>query len=239
MRALAVLTLLAAAMPAAALDPCLTQPCERAIHPGAALTDGCTMNFIFRDGGGARYLGLAGHCEAGQGATGARVGLLGVGEVATVVWDGGDGEPGTVDFALARIDADRLGLVDPTVHFWGGPEGLNGAPAAGQTAHTTGWGDVWALTPATRSRVGVVAAVDAGTLTYIGLAQPGDSGAPLLTGDGRAAGFHVASGLGAGGTHLEGPKLAVRLDAALAAARAATGLGLELVPGERPFALPP
>lgn len=207
-------------------------PCEGRIQPGARMTNGCTMNFVFRDSLGRLYFGTAGHCvNPGQ-----RVGIAGVGaSVATVVFDG---YPGTIDFALARIDAAFYGFVDPTLCHWGGPAGVNTAPATGQTTHIYGWGNIYSDTELTRPRPGVVRSSTSAEVTYIGFAQPGDSGSPLASGDGNALGVHVRSTLSVGSIRVDpSNKVATRIDAAMLFAERVTGLDLELVRGLQPFSL--
>lgn len=212
-----------------------THPCVGRIQPGAQLTNLCTMNFIFRDPAGGLYLGTAGHCVA----LGEEVGVVGVGwPVATVVYDGCPSPQACpVDFALARIDPARHADVDPTLCHWGGPQGVNASPSRGQTTHLYGFGSLYRASPALQPRAGVVVSASAGEFTYVGQAQPGDSGAPIATGDGKAAGVHVRSSLSVGDGLRVDPalKYATRIDAALLRAEQATGLDLELVPGLAPF----
>ncbi|HEV8361101.1 MAG TPA: hypothetical protein VGR28_11675 [Candidatus Thermoplasmatota archaeon] len=208
-------------------------PAVGTIQPGARLTNGCTMNFIVRDAQGRLYFGTAGHC----GDVGETLGVVDVGDaVATVVydryWDGG------MDFALARIDESFRGAVDPTLLHWGGPVGLAaGDPELFEVTFHYGWGNVYNVSETTRARVGVVLGWDDAEFSYLGFAQPGDSGAPILDQDGRALGLHVRSSLGVelpevGDLRVDPSyKFAVRLDAALAQAEAATHLQFAVVPG--------
>lgn len=212
-------------------------PCEGRIQPGARMTNGCTMNFVFRDSLGRLYFGTAGHCTEGVGQ---RLGIAGVGgSVATVVFDICTSESCPLDFSLARIDPAFYGFVDPTLCHWGGPQGVNTRPALGQTTYIYGWGNIYGSTELTRPRPGVVRSSTTIEVTYIGFAQPGDSGSPIVTGDGNAMGVHVRSTL----SLLQGlridpsQKIATRVDAAMLVAERVTGLDLELVRGLQPFSL--
>lgn len=208
-----------------------THACSGQIQPGARMTNGCTMNFIFRDAQARLYVGTAGHCMGGLGDT---LGAAGVGgEVATVVFDG---FPGPIDFALARIDPGFYDDVDPTMCHWGGPSSVDADPTTGQTTHLYGWGSFYNLAGVTRARAGVLQGESVSEVTYLGFAQPGDSGSPIVGGDGQALGVHVRSSLGVSEVRLDpSTKFATRIDRALAEAEAATGLDLELVPGLAPF----
>lgn len=215
-------------------------PCTGSIQPGALMVGGCTMNFIFRDPAGALYFGTAGHCAGGIGH---ELGVVGVdGQVAVVVYDGCALGPGncTLDFALARIFPAFHDRVNPTVCHWGGPMDVNVAPRTGQTTHMYGQGSIYGLTSGTRARMGVLIGASVIEVTYLGFAQAGDSGSPVLSGDGRALGVHVRSSvfIPIVGVRVDPTlKYATRIDAAMAAAEAATGLDLSLVAGTAPFNL--
>ncbi|HEV8359181.1 MAG TPA: hypothetical protein VGR28_01870 [Candidatus Thermoplasmatota archaeon] len=213
--------------------------CVGKIQPGAQMTIGCTMNFIFRDQVARLYFGTAGHCFDGNGV-GRTAGIVNVGNnVGTVVYDG-HRNPGDVpDFALLRVDPAFYADIDPTMCHWGGPAGLNTFPSFGQTTHIYGFGLVYGQAAVTRARVGDVMGATSSEVTYLGFAQPGDSGAPVVTGDGKAAGIHVRSSLSIPGVIRidPSPKYMTRVDAAIAGAEAATGLDLTLVDGNEPFNL--
>jgi len=209
-----------------------THACTGHIQPGAQMTSGCTMNFIFRDQLARLYLGTAGHCTSGVGDT---IGVAGVGEdVATVVFDG---NPGAIDFTLARIDPVFYNKVDPTMCHWGGPSGVNTSPTQGQTTHLYGFGSIYGLSAATRPRVGLVQGANPNEVTYLGMAQPGDSGSPIVSGDGgKALGIHVRSSLSAAGLRVDpSQKYATRVDRAMLLAEQGTGLDLTLVNGLEGF----
>lgn len=213
-------------------------PCNTKIQPGARLTLGCTMNFIFRDQTGQLYFGTAGHCIDDNGV-GATVSVANVGAVGTVVYDG-HLDPGDVpDFMLVRISPAYYSSVDPTMCHWGGPADVNANPVFGETTHIYGFGTIYGLSSVTRPRAGVVYSSNAAETIYIGFAQQGDSGAPLMTGDGNAFGVHVRSSLFVPGVIRidPSPKYATKVSYAMAQAENALGIDLELVPGNLPFSL--
>lgn len=169
--ALLALSALAAVRPARAADA--------PIQPGAIVytpRGQCTLNFVFRDARGTRYIGTAGHCVRGVGdrvRDGSRV------EFGTVVFSSN----GRVhDYALIRIDAARHADVNPALRQWGGPTGVHDDRDAflGDPVLQHGYGIVYGSNPATRGRAGVL--WDIGQYDYVveGAALFGDSGGPVL-----------------------------------------------------------
>jgi trypsin len=222
-----------------------THLCTGKIQPGSLMSGGgCTMNFIFRDQLARYYFGTAAHCTSGVGAT---YGVSGVGNnIATVVYDGGP-TGNNPDFALLRVDPAFYSFIDPTLCHWGGPTGVNTVLANGETTFIYGYGTLYSTTSATRARgpgivndeayPGMSIFNPAIEQAYNGQAQAGDSGAPIVTGDGKAAGIHVRSYLTVVFRVDPVGKVMTRVDAAMAAASVATGLQLQLVDGTLPFSL--
>lgn len=132
------------------------------VHPGVqTYTEGaqCTANFVFYDGTDV-FIGQAGHCSS-TGATtetnGCNTDVLPLG---TPVEVGGAQYPGEVvynswvtmqavgelnenvclgnDFALVRIDPRDHARINPSVPFFGGPVGLDGATGALDTVYAYG-----------------------------------------------------------------------------------------------------
>jgi hypothetical protein len=129
--------------------PAWAPPATASIHPGVqTFTAGgqCTANFVFYDSADV-YIGQAAHCATTSGPTdtnGCSAGSLPLGTEVTV---GGASRPGTLaysswltmqavgetdpdtcrynDLALVRLDPADVGRVNPSVPFWGGPNGLN------------------------------------------------------------------------------------------------------------------
>lgn len=175
--------------------------CVGKIQPGAAMTApvGCTLNWVFKDSNGSFYIGTAGHCTSHVGEA---ISAAGVGTFGQVVFriNNGVGE----DFALIKIDESLVALVDPTVCHWGGPS-TAGNSGIGDTVLVYGFGNVYGESSLTRPRVGqVLFRNDAGhSLHYLGFAQGGDSGMPIMTKEGKATAIHVWSELSVGGLRID------------------------------------
>jgi hypothetical protein len=94
-----------------------------------------------------------------------------------------------IDVALVRLTVE-LDQTDPAVCYWGGPTSLATEHAkVGETLMLTGFGGL--LRPRTFE-----ATQDQERWTaYRGYRAPGDSGAPVLSGDGQAQGLHALGGL--------------------------------------------
>jgi hypothetical protein len=146
----AAVPLAAAQAPTAAAEPAWAPAATASIHPGVqTFTDGaqCTANFVFYDASNTVYIGQAAHCSGTGGATetnGCDSGSLPVG---TPVEVDGASQPGVMvynswlamqsagetnadacaynDFALIRLDAADFGKVNPSIPFWGGPNGVD------------------------------------------------------------------------------------------------------------------
>ncbi len=201
------------------------------IRPGARLSNGCTMNFVFSDGVDL-YVGTAGHCTY----VGHRLGASGVGRFGTTVYDGG--ESLMLDFALIKVDADKHHLVNPTMCRFGGPTAVPPSPAPGGVYHIYGWGWETRGSDDSRARSGVELAPPAALLAWEGRVSGGDSGSPVISADGRAIGVATRL-LRAGGVTMAGETvqpstaLGTALWFAMDAARNA-GFDIDLVPGELP-----
>jgi hypothetical protein len=188
-----------------------------AIHPGVMMfTDGaqCTANFIFTNGTDV-LIGYAAHC-AGTGAAtetdGCDSGSLPLG---TSVEIDGASQPGTLvysswlamqaahetdadtcaynDLAVVRIAPADVSKVNPSIPYWGGPNGLNttGNPmlsdvySYGNSSLRLG---ITQLSP----KKGVSLGTSGGGWTHpaytVTPGIPGDSGSALLDASGRASG---------------------------------------------------
>lgn len=165
------------------------ESCSNRIRPGARMTEpvGCTFNFVFREGS-TLYIGTAGHCVG----TGQRVATAGVGTFGTVVFSVSQGSAN--DFALIRIDSAKHVQVDPTMCTWGGPTGTSDPPGVldQEVLLQYGWGIATPFVPQTRSRIHDEFLSTSNVLRWNGVGSGGDSGSPLIFGDGRAAGIHTA-----------------------------------------------
>jgi hypothetical protein len=149
---------------------------------------GCTANFIFASGS-TRYVGTARHCVNAIGETVTmQVDTTTLADVGTVShMTSGEGVPGN-DWALIRIDpavASKWGVTS-AVPVAGGPNGVY-----------TGCG----VTPVMHYGHGYGVAVGPGKLEtglatnwhddgygWTGFGAPGDSGSPVVTSGGQAAG---------------------------------------------------
>jgi hypothetical protein len=232
----------------------------------------CTSNFVFTDASGGAYVGQAAHCSSTGGNTntdGCSTNSLPLG---TVIYSGdivnGGVQNGTRigtlaynswiamqnrketdantcaynDLALIKIDPSQVGKVNPTVPFWGGPNGL--APAASSAGDQVfSYGNsilrlgVSVLSPKIGVSLGDLEGAggwsqDVYTVTP---GIPGDSGSGFLNASGNALGVlstvqlaPIAASNGVGTLAKE-----------LAYANTATGLGLSVANGTTPFSAVP
>ncbi|MGH2675046.1 MAG: hypothetical protein ACRDH1_06515 [Actinomycetota bacterium] len=165
-------------------------PSTVGIRPGAWMIApaGCTMNFIFQQGG-SFAIGTAGHCveQAGQAVTLLTLApgtenpvLVNVGSVITFRNNGiGD------DFALVSIRPELNSWVDPTIAVVGGPCGGYGGAGPETVWH---YGHGLAIGTGGTPRAGVALTWRAAAYGWDGAAIFGDSGSPVRVTDLRAAG---------------------------------------------------
>ncbi len=208
-------------------------PCWGRVQPGARMTSpaGCTLAWIVRDATGNLYQATAGHCVGASSIVSAD----GVGRIGVVAWRMCCGLGN--DMALIRLDRGVYDRVDPTLCHWGGPDRIGGA-TMGEKVLTYGFGTIYGSTVATRARAGVGWAMNHGDAQYVGMMQPGDSGAPVMSENGEAVGVHVQSSLSAASVRIDPSfKYATRLDVGLARAEAALGTSFALMPSSVPVAL--
>lgn len=149
------------------------------IRPGARMTgpSGCTMNFVFTNGSDY-YIGTAAHCVT----SGDSVSVRYEGRIGRVVgqW---------FDWALVKVREAKEHRVRPGVCYWGGPTGMaDGDPLPGTPLKHYGHGIVFRETAYSRPRTGVATHWGDSRVHYNGPVIYGDSGSPLITADGRAAG---------------------------------------------------
>lgn len=181
------------------------------IRPGMLVSFGgalCTGSYIFTDGSDT-YISTAGHCTSvGQRA---RLGSL---QFGTTVFSTGDGGPGN-DFALVKIDSNRLNLVDPEMCNFAGPTGIHtdaDGTIIGDRIVRTGHGGGFSIPPTPHEGVGI--GWGATSLTWVHGPVPGDSGSPIRHESGEALGVvtHVVI------TPTTGFGIATRLDHGMALA---------------------
>src|SRR5882757_9577969 len=228
----------------------------------------CTANFVFTDSAGNVYLGQAAHCSSTGESTetnGCSTKSLALG---TPIYSGdlvnGGVQNGTLigtlaynswiamqkakekdantcaynDLALIKIASSQVAKVNPTVPFWGGPEGLApGVSPQGEQVFSYGNSilrlGVSALSPKTGVSLGDQEETGGWSqqLYTVTPGIPGDSGSGFMDSAGNALGvlstvefapLPAANGVGS-------------LAKELAYANAATGLGLKVAAGTTPF----
>lgn len=199
------------------------------IGPGARTAEPhlCTLAWVVL-GDRATYVATAGHCvdRVGQPVS-VRGGEAPIGEVAYVESiDAGD-------LALVRVDDEDRPSVDPAFPRVGGPRAVDaGEPGTVVLQH--GHGRHYRTTPATQGRAGVLEEVRDRRFVLDGTAQPGDSGSPVMTRDGRAVGIVTECDRRVGPVTIGGPcpdpyrKLGTLLGPGLKRAEAALGVDLRL-----------
>jgi hypothetical protein len=228
----------------------------------------CTANFVLTDSAGNVYLGQAAHCSSTGEDTetngcstkslplgtsiysgdlvngGIQNGTL-IGTLAYNSWltmqKNGEKDSNTCaynDLALIKISASQVSKVNPTVPFWGGPEGL-AAGVSPQGEQVFSYGNsilrlgVSALSPKTGVSLGDQEESQGWSqeLYTVTPGVPGDSGSGFMDAAGDALGvlstvefapLPAANGVGT-------------LAKELAYANAATGLGLKVAQGTAPF----
>src|SRR3954471_6696867 len=149
---------------------------------------GCTANFIFTDGT-SQYVGTARHCTDNVGQEVAmQVDTTTIAVVGTVAkMTSGEGEPGN-DWALIKIDpavAAKWG-VNPAVPVVGGPQGIyTGCGPEVVKYYGHGYGVAVAQG---KPEAGLATNWYDDGFGWTGFGAPGDSGSPVLTAGGQAAG---------------------------------------------------
>ena len=228
----------------------------------------CTANFVFTDASGNTYLGQAAHCSstggdtdtngcttkslplgtpiyAGDAVNGGLQDGTKIGTLAYNSWiamqNAKETDANTCaynDLALIKIDPSQVANVNPTIPFWGGPDGLAaGAAAQGSQVFTYGnsilRGGVSALSPKTGASLGDVEGTGGWSedVYTVSPGIPGDSGSAYMDSNGDALGvlstvqFAPLAGANGVGT----------LAKELAYANNATGLGLTVAKGTTQF----
>jgi hypothetical protein len=149
---------------------------------------GCTANFIFTDGS-SYYIGTARHCvdKVGDELV-MQVDPTTLAAVGSVVkHTSGDGEPGN-DFSLTKLYPDVVAKwgVSSAVPLVGGPQGVyDGCDPQPVKYYGHGYGVAVAQG---KPEGGLATNWNNNGYGWTGVGAPGDSGSPVLIGDGRAAG---------------------------------------------------
>jgi hypothetical protein len=223
----------------------------------------CTANFIFSNGTDV-FIGQAAHCS-GQGAATATNGCdqaadpLPIGTAVEIVGFDGNSYFGTLaysswntmlargetdantcnynDFALVRLAQADHGNANPSLPYWGGPNGLRTtATQAGEAVYTYGNSGlrfgVSALSPKSGTSLGTSGGGWNHTIYTATPGIPGDSGSPVLDAQGRGLGVLVTVAI----APLAGSNGVSDLNRVLTYARTNGGLGnLQLQLGTEPF----
>jgi hypothetical protein len=170
---------------------------------------GCTANFIFTDGA-SHYVGTAGHCSNSVGETVTmQVDTTTLADVGTVAkrtpHAAGDGIPGS-DFTLVRLDPAVVSKwgVNPAIPVVGGPNGVYAGCGPETVRHYGhGYGVVVAQG---KPEGGLATSWFENSYGWTGFGAPGDSGSPVVTTGGQAAGnfTHLIVHTGYPGSNLAG-----------------------------------
>jgi hypothetical protein len=228
----------------------------------------CTSNFVFTDSAGNVYLGQAAHCSSTGEDTetngcstnslplgtkiysgdivngGVQEGTL-IGTLAYNSWltmqKAGEKDASTCaynDLALIKIAASQVGKVNPTVPFWGGPDGLaTSATKAGDQVFTYGNSilrlGISVLSPKTGASLGETeeSAGWSQQVYTVTPGIPGDSGSAYMNASGGALGVLSTVEL----APVPGSNGVGQLSKELAYANSATGLGLQVANGTTAF----
>lgn len=170
---------------------------------------GCTANFVFTDGG-SYYVGTAGHCSNSVGETVTmQVDTSTLADVGTVAkrtnQPPGDGIPGD-DFTLVRLDPAVVAAwgVNPAIPAIGGPQGVYSG-CGPETVRHYGHGYGVAVAQG-KPEGGIATSWFENSYGWTGFGAPGDSGSPVVTTDGKAAGnfTHLIVHTGYPGSDLAG-----------------------------------
>lgn len=179
------------------------------VRPGSIVqTDGgvCSLNFMFTDDAGDRYMGTAGHCILATSALGQQDN----GEVSFAPGDGPEARDGEgnrigdfvyavqqdpMDFALILLD-DGV-EASPQVCSFGGPTGINDSrPGLLEPTVLSNYGNPLGLgTGITAKSFVALGMPDPDHVFATGVVLPGDSGGPVVDEQGRAVGVVVSTGL--------------------------------------------
>ncbi len=223
------------------------------VRPGSVIqtaSGACSLNFMFTDPRGDRYMGTAGHCVLATSP-------LGQQDNGEETFDAGDGpeaqdlqgnrigefvyaiQSDPKDFALIRLD-DGV-EASPQVCSFGGPTGIDDSrPGLLEPTVLSSYGNPLGVgTGVTAKSFLALGMPDPDHVFATGLVLPGDSGGPVLNEQGEAVGLVVSTGLHLGDSLVSGDGLDVglvgitRLTPQLERAEDALGTDLELVTAPR------
>ena len=210
--------LVAADAPSASAAPTWAPAASAPIHPGVqTFTAGaqCTANFVFFDASNTVYIGQAAHCSGTGGNTetnGCTSGSLPIGTQVQVT---GASQPGVMvynswltmqglheadantcqfnDLALIRLSSADSSKVNPSIPFWGGPNGIDtNGTVQGENVYSYGnselRGGVSQLSPKQGVSLGDGGGGWSHNVYTASPGIPGDSGSAFLNSTGAALG---------------------------------------------------
>ncbi|HEV3134778.1 MAG TPA: serine protease [Acidimicrobiia bacterium] len=213
------LPLVAAEAPSASAAPTWAPAATAPIHPGVqTFTAGaqCTANFIFFDASNTVYIGQAAHCSGTGGNTatngctsgslpiGTQVQVTGASQPGTMVYNSwltmqglGEADANTCQFndlALIKLNPADFGKVNPSIPFWGGPNGIdNNGTVQGENVYSYGnselRGGVSQLSPKQGVSLGDAGGGWSHNVYTASPGIPGDSGSAFLNSTGAALGI--------------------------------------------------
>ena len=210
--------LVAADAPSASAAPTWAPAASAPIHPGVqTFTAGaqCTANFVFFDASNTVYIGQAAHCSGTGGNTetnGCTSGSLPIGTQVQVT---GASQPGVMvynswltmqglheadantcqfnDLALIRLSSADSSKVNPSIPFWGGPNGIDtNGTVQGENVYSYGNSELRGGVSQLSPKQGVSLGDDGGGWSHnvytVSPGIPGDSGSAFLNSTGAALG---------------------------------------------------
>jgi hypothetical protein len=212
------LPLVAADAPSASAAPTWAPAATAPIHPGVqTFTAGaqCTANFVFFDASNTVYIGQAAHCSGTGGNTatngctsgslpiGTQVQVTGASQPGVMVYNSwltmqglGEADANTCQFndlALIKLNPADFGKVNPSIPFWGGPNGIdNNGTVQGENVYSYGnselRGGVSQLSPKQGISLGDAGGGWSHNVYTASPGIPGDSGSAFLNSTGAALG---------------------------------------------------
>jgi hypothetical protein len=227
------------------------------IHPGVMTFTGgaqCTANFIYTAGTDT-FIGQAAHCSGTGAATdtngctaqslpeGTAVQVDGAANPGTMVYNSwirmqssGESDPATCafnDLALVKLNPADVAKVNPSIPFWGGPQGI-GKSVTGKKVYSYGNSSLRLGLSPLSPKIGAITLVDPSGWSYNLYTAtpgiPGDSGSAFLNTAGAALG--VLSTVEAAPLPASNNIGSIAKELAWARAH---GFGVNLVNGTQPF----
>jgi hypothetical protein len=212
------LPLVAADAPSAAAAPTWAPAATAPIHPGVqTFTAGaqCTANFVFYDASNTVYIGQAAHCSGTGGNTatngctsgslpiGTQVEVTGASQPGVMVYNSwltmqglGEADANTCQFndlALIRLNPADFAKVNPSIPFWGGPNGIDtNGTVQGENVYSYGNSELRGGVSQLSPKQGISLGDDGGGWSHnvytASPGIPGDSGSAFLNSTGAALG---------------------------------------------------